>query len=129
MLFSTSVGRTFKRTMPAVIPFGLALWAAFFFDTVMVNFTFIWLSFSDPFGWGWDLFRTAGMPWVQIWPSGIPWIQAGLTLSGVFFSLKKGYCLWQDVTPTKTAAIKGFVPTAPVLITLAAGMLVYFTNY
>lgn len=128
-LFSTSVGRIFKNTMPALIPFGLALWAAFFIDTIMVNFTFIWLGFSDPFGWGWDLFGTAGMPWVQIWPSGVPWIQAGLTLSGVFFSLKKGYWLWQDVTPTKTAAVKGFAPTASVLITLATGMLVYFTNY
>jgi len=127
--FGKSTGATFKRTMPALIPFGLALWAAFFVDTIMVNFTFILLSFSDPFGWGWDLFGTAGTPWVQIWPSGIPWIQAGLTLTGVVLSLRRGYWLWQNASAEKTAALKGFAPTAFILITLAVGMLIYFTNY
>jgi hypothetical protein len=115
--------------MPALIPLGLALWAAFFVDTLMVNFTFILLTFSDPFGWGWDLLGAAGMPWVQLWPSGIPWIQTGITLSGVAFSLQKGYDLWRGIVGEGKIALRGFAPTAAVLITLAVGMLLYFTNY
>jgi hypothetical protein len=128
-LFSATTGQVFRRTMPALLPLGLALWAAFFVATLMANFTFVLLTFSDPFGWGWDLLGTAGMPWLQLWPSGIPWIQAGLTLSGLAFSLQKGYDLWMYTVAEKKSALRGFAPTAAVLITVTAGMLLYFTNY
>jgi len=125
---SATAGQVFRRTMPALLPLGLALWAAFFIATLMANFTFVLYTFSDPFGWGWDLLGTAGMPWLQLWPSGIPWIQAGLTLSGLAFSLQKGYDLWRRTAAEKKRALRGFSPTAAVLIAVAAGMLLYFTN-
>jgi len=95
----------------------------------MANMTFILLSFSDPFGWGWDLFGTAGMPWIQIWPSGIPWIQVGLILAGVTLSLKKGYRLWDNEQRKKRMFLRGFAPTAVFLLILAGGMLIYLTRY
>lgn len=61
----------FKQTMPAILPLGIAMWAVFFVETLMSNFTFVLLTLSDPFGWGWDLLGTAGMPWIQVWPSGV----------------------------------------------------------
>lgn len=128
-LLDITTGAVSKRTMPCLIPLGLSLWAVFFVDTIMVNFTFILLTLSDPFGWGWDLFGTSGKPWVQLWPSGIPWIQAGITLTGLALSLKKGYQMWWKVTRRERTALKGFLPTAVILIAFAAGMLVYFTNY
>ena len=128
-LFNESVGRLFKRTLPALLPFGLALWTVFFVETVMANMTFILLSFSDPFGWGWDLFGTAGMPWIQIWPSGIPWIQIGLILAGVTLSLKKGYILWDNEIEEKKDVLKSFAPTAVILLIVAGGMLIYLTHY
>jgi hypothetical protein len=127
--FSAATGRVFKNTMPALLPLGLALWATFFVATFMVNFTFVLLTVSDPFGWGWDLLGIAGMPWLQLWPSGIPWIQAGLTLLGLAFSLQKGYDLWSRTVNEKGIAFRGFAPTAVVLIALTAGMVLYFTNY
>jgi len=127
--FNASAGRIFKRTLPALLPLGLALWAVFFVETIMANMTFILLSFSDPFGWGWDLFGTAGMPWIQIWPSGIPWIQVGLILSGVTLSLKKGYRLWDNETENKKSVLRGFAPTAVVMLIVAAGMIIYLTRY
>jgi hypothetical protein len=127
--FNAAAGRAFRQTMPAILPFGLALWAAFFVATLMANFTFILYTFSDPFGWGWDLLGTAGMPWLQLWPSGIPWIQAGLTLSGLALSLRKGHDLWRLMAAENRIALRGFAPTATVLIVVAAGMLLYFTNY
>ena len=128
-IFSATTGQVFRKTIPALLPLGLALWAAFFVATLMANFTFVSLTFSDPFGWGWDLLGTAGMPWLQLWPSGVPWIQAGLTLSGLAFSLQKGYDLWKHTGAEKKMALRGFAPTAGVLIAVAAGMLLYFTNY
>jgi hypothetical protein len=128
-LSGTVTGPVFIKTMPALIPLGLALWAAFFVDTVLVNFTFILMTFSDPFGWGWNLLGTAGMPWIQLWPSGIPWIQTGLILSGVTISLQKGYSLWNRIVGDKKIALQGFTPTAAVLVILSAGMLLFFTHY
>ncbi len=128
-IFNASVGTIFKKTLPAVLPLGLALWAVFFAETIMANMTFILLSLSDPFGWGWDLLGTAGMPWIQIWPSGIPWIQSALILLGVTLSLKKGYGLWHNEIDSKNNTLKGFTPTAAVLVLLAGGMLVYLTHY
>lgn len=128
-LFNASVGKIFKRTLPALLPLGLALWAVFFVEIIMANMTFILLSFSDPFGWGWDLFGTAGMPWIQIWPSGIPWIQVGLILAGVTRSLKKGYRLWDNETEEKKNVLRGFAPTSVILLIVAGGMLIYLTHY
>ncbi|MBW2125088.1 MAG: 4Fe-4S binding protein [Deltaproteobacteria bacterium] len=127
--FNPSVGEVFKETVPALIPFGLALWAAFFMPTIMVNWTFIKLTFSDPFGWGWDLLGVAGVPWVQVWPSGIPWIQATLVLLGVSSSLRRGYNAWKNITSTAEAAIKAFIPMCITFFILAVIMLVYFTAY
>ncbi len=129
MTLQYTTGGVFKRTMPALIPLGLGMWAAFFIPVVLTNFTFILYTLSDPFGWGWDLLGAAGMPWIQIWPSGIPWLQAVAVLTGVVLSLRKGYQLWLDERLEKRDALRGFAPTAGLIALSAASMLVYFTNF
>jgi hypothetical protein len=128
-LFGGSVGDMFKKTMPALIPFSMTLWASFFVVTIMVNWSFVVLTLSDPFGWGWNLFGTAGMPWIQFWPSGIPWIQVGLTITGLTLALRRGYAIWASQVGDSKKALKGFAPTAMVLVGLGWGMLVYFAHY
>ena len=128
-IFSSIAGDVFKKTMPALIPMGLSFWATFFVATVMVNFTYVLMALSDPFGHGWNLLGMAGAPWIQIWPSGVPWLQAALVLFGLTFSLKKGYIMWFRQVNDKNAALRGFAPTAIILIGLAAWMLIYFTNF
>jgi len=128
-VFSSATGNVLKKIMPALIPLGLSFWASFFVATVMINFTFVLQTLSDPFGDGWNLLGMAGKPWVQIWPSGVPWLQAALVLLGLTYSLKKGYALWFSEVDDKKAALRGFAPTAAVLIGLAGWMLVYFTNF
>ena len=128
-LWVRNTGDVFRRTLPSVIPLGIALWVVFFASTIMVNFTFLLMTLSDPFGRGWDLFGTAGMPWVQIWPGAIPWLQAILTLVGFFLALRKGFSLWLRETGDKRSAFLGFCPTAGFLVFFAGGMLLYFTNY
>lgn len=123
-----SAGGAFKWTMPAVLPLGIAMWGVFFVDTFMTNFTFLLLTLSDPFGWGWDLFGTAGMPWIQLWPSGIPFIQASFLLAGAGLSLRNGYRRWLEICESPLRARNGFVPTALVFLTVTGGMLMYITN-
>ena len=119
----------FKQTMPAVLPLGIAMWAVFFVETLMSNFTFILLTLSDPFGWGWDLLGTAGMPWIQVWPSGVPWIQASFLLAGIGLSLSSGYQRWLRVSGDWDKALVGFLPAVLVYTAIVAAMLAYVTNF
>lgn len=124
-----ATGSAFRWTMPAVLPLGIAMWAVFFVDTFMSNFTFVLLTLSDPFGWGWDLFGTAGMPWVQLWPSGVPWIQAALLLIGLGLTMRSGYGRWLEISGNPSDALKGFFPGLFPYFTITAGMLTYVTNF
>jgi ferredoxin len=126
---AVKTGTAFQRTMPALLPLGIAMWAVFFVDTFLSNLTFVLLTFSDPFGWGWDLFGTAGMPWIQVWPSGVPWIQAGLLLVGVGLSLRSGYRRWLEISGNRHDALRGFLPVLCIFIAITAGMLAYVTNF
>jgi len=119
----------FQQTMPAVLPLGIAMWAVFFVETLMSNFTFVLMTLSDPFGWGWDLLGTAGMPWIQVWPSGVPWIQASLLLAGTGLSLSSGYQRWLRICGDWEKALIGFLPTALVYTAITATMLAYVTNF
>jgi len=119
----------FLRTMPALVPLGLAFWASFFIATLMVNATYIAFSISDPFGRGWDFLGIAGIPWAQIWPSGIPWLQAGITLLGLALGLRQGFRQWRGILGQGDRALRAFAPTAAVMTVLSAAMLIYFTAF
>ena len=81
----------FREITNAIIPFGLAIWMAFIIPMLLVNFTFILQSLSDPFGWGWNWLGFAGLPWHQIVPEAIPWIQVLLVITGILFSISNLY--------------------------------------
>ena len=83
--------KLFKHTSNAIIPFGLSIWTAFAIPLVMVNFTFVLQSLSDPFGWGWNLFGFAGLPWKQLFPQAISWLQVLLIIIGIQFAIKNMY--------------------------------------
>lgn len=119
----------YRRFAAAFIPLGLGLWVAFFATMFMVNYTFVLMTMSDPFGWGWDLLGTAGKPWVQLWPGAVPWLQTGLILMGLAFSYRRGYRLWRAETGSDRVALRGFLPAAALLFLFATAMLVYFTQF
>jgi polyferredoxin len=81
----------FKSIVNAMIPLGLMLWVAFIIPMLLVNFTFILQSFSDPFGWGWNWLGFASLPWHQVIPDAIPWLQVLLILAGVLLSIRNLY--------------------------------------
>ena len=95
---------------------------------LLVNWTFVLQSLSDPFGRGWDFLGTAGMPWHQVWPRGIPWLQALAVLAGFAGSLRNGYRIWREETGEEGRALRGYAPLALSLAALAAGLLFFYTN-
>jgi hypothetical protein len=112
----------------AFLPLGLMLWIAFVIPMLFVNKTFIIQSASDPFGWGWDFFGTAGIPWHQFLPQYIPWFQAFLVLTGLYLSLRNIKNRWLN-KPFRPSRF--FIMSVPVVIFLTgvtAVMLYFFTN-
>lgn len=60
---ATSTRGLFIDYAYALVPLGLAAWAAFSLSFVLINFSYAWQVLSDPFGWGWNLFGTAAWKW------------------------------------------------------------------
>lgn len=58
-----SIKKSFSAYATALVPLGLMFWVAFSLSFVLTNAAYIFSSLSDPFGWGWNLFGTAGLPW------------------------------------------------------------------
>jgi ferredoxin len=123
-----SAREVFLRYTGTTLPLGMMLWIAFVLPMLFVNITFIWQSLSDPFGWGWDFFGTAGLPWHQFMPRFIPWFQAAAVLTGLGLSLQHVRNTFAGTTRQKTNDLLAGLPAACFLIAVTAAMLVFFTN-
>ena len=118
----------FKYIVNGIIPLGLMIWIAFIVPMVMINFTFILQSLSDPFGWGWNWFGFAGIPWRPILPEAIPWLQVLLVLAGILLSIKNLYIsLKSRFTERETQKLVKIIGSGIVLIGL--GMILFYSNY
>lgn len=122
-------GELIKITAPVFIPLGISLWASFFIGMFMPNFTYILMTLSDPFGWGWDILGTAGKPWIQILPWAIPWLQILLIITGFIFSLKRGILIWHGITGIRRDALKGFFPQGIFILFITVFMVTYFSYF
>jgi hypothetical protein len=112
----------------SLLPLGLLLWVAFVIPMLFVNLTFILQSLSDPFGWGWDFFGTANIPWHQFLPQYIPWIQAILVLSGMYLSLRNIMRTWQSHQVKTRQVVLLCVPMGIFITLVAVALLFFFTN-
>lgn len=111
-----------------LLPLGLMLWIAFVIPMLFVNVTFIAQSASDPFGWGWDFFGTANIPWHQFLPQYVPWFQAFFILTGIYFSLKNLRKKWLNYQMNSNQLLKISLPIGLFLISVTVFMLFFFTN-
>jgi plastocyanin len=100
----------FVRYSYALVPLGLAAWAAFSFPLIMVNFSHVTSSLSDPLGWGWDLFGTANAVWRPLWPDWIPYLQIPLLLLGLAAALSSGAAIARSLYSSRRAAIGSLLP-------------------
>jgi hypothetical protein len=118
----------FLASTGSLLPLGLMLWIAFVIPMLFVNITFIIQSASDPFGWGWDFFGTANIPWHQFMPRLIPWLQSGLVLTGLYFSLRNLKNTWLTFR-LKTFQLFHIVwPTSLFIFATAVAMIFFYTN-
>ena len=112
----------------SLLPLGLLLWVAFVVPMLFVNVTFIMQSVSDPFGWGWDFFGTANIPWHQLLPQYIPWIQALLVLSGLYLSLRNIKRTWESNQLRNMQVFLLSVPLSAFITAVAVALLFFYTN-
>jgi len=118
----------FLASAGSLLPLGLMLWVSFVIPMLFVNVTFVIQSFSDPFGWGWDFFGTASIPWHQFLPRLVPWIQAALILIGLWLSLRNLKNTWIEKQLNLRKLIRLTIPVALFLVLSATAMVVFFTN-
>lgn len=118
----------FKTYSGSILPLGLMLWIAFVIPMLFVNVTFIVQSASDPFGWGWDFFGTANIPWHQVLPHFIPWIQAVFILTGSYISLKNIRIVWEENNHESRKVFLICLPMVVFIISVSVAMLIFFTN-
>jgi hypothetical protein len=92
----------------ALVPLGMSAWIAFSLSFVFANFSYVWMTLSDPFGWGWDLFGGASAAWSPYLSSVVPLLQIFVLVGGAG---------WAAATARKIAGEK-LAPRAALLQSL-----------
>jgi hypothetical protein len=80
--------RALAQNSLALLPLGLFAWIAFTVSFAFPKISFVLSVLSDPFGWGWNLFGSAGTTWNPDVAAFSPALQVGLLLMGLFFAGK-----------------------------------------
>jgi hypothetical protein len=111
-----------------LLPLGMMIWIAFVIPMLFVNITFIVQSVSDPFGWGWDFFGTANIPWHQFIPEAVPWLQAIMVISGFYLSIRNISGVSSQFNAGRKERFLVSIPPVIFMFLISAGMLVFFTN-
>lgn len=119
---SISAKEIFIRYTYLLVPLGLLVWIAFSLPLIMINGTYIVTTISDPMGWGWDLFGTANIAWKPIFPEFVLYIQIPLVLTGLAFSLKRGYQIATTIYSDTIQGVRSLIPTG----VLCTGITVIF---
>lgn len=120
--------QAFLNTAGSLLPLGLMLWISFVIPMLFVNVTFVVQSLSDPFGWGWDFFGTASIPWHQFLPRYTPWLQSVLILTGLYLSLRNLKRAWYNENLVSAKLLKIVLPAGLFLTGSAMAIIFFFTN-
>jgi hypothetical protein len=72
-----------------LVPLSLTAWIAFSLSFIFANGSYLWSVLSDPFGWGWDLFGTAGTNWTPYMTQFVTVLQIVVLTSGLFWAARK----------------------------------------
>ncbi len=121
----TSMRAVFVNLAYCLIPMGLAAWVAFSLGFLLPNGSYIIHVISDPLGWGWNLFGTAGFPWTPVLTEWLVPLQFAVLLGGVVLSADFGYKLCRQTYIKADVAFRGFLPLLALLtlVTLGFGWL------
>jgi polyferredoxin len=109
-----------------LVPLGLFAWIAFSVPLIFINGSYIISVISDPLGWGWDLFGTAGVKWEPLWPEYLVYIQIILLLTGLYFAITKAYDIGLKLFSSNDAALKGLIPISIFSLIICLAFLSFF---
>lgn len=110
------------------VPLGLLAWVAFSFPLMLVNGSYILMTLSDPFGWGWDLFGTGHIAWTPVVPHWTPYLQVLFLLIGLHYALKTGYSGARSIFGADSTALKAFAPVAVLLAVCVSSFLFLYVG-
>ncbi len=95
----------------ALVPLGIMFWIGFGLSLFLVNWSYIPVVISDPFGFGWNLFGTRDVPWTPI-TSVLPNLIVTFSILGMILSLDIGWKISLQTCSLKGRAIRLFLPFA-----------------
>ncbi len=119
--------QAFANLAYAAVPLALVAWIAFSIPIIMVNWSYIVSTISDPFGWGWNLFGTRDVAWQPFLPQWIPYVQMAVVDIGLAFSAYFGFRLVRE-TFGPERALRAFIPLLTFLLLVAALLAWLFTG-
>lgn len=115
--------RLFVDYAYTLIPLGLAAWIAFSIGFVLINGSYALTVLSDPFGWGWDLFGTAGTHWTPLGATLIPFLQVGVLTAGLLATLNTAYKIARQHSAQHRPAFLATLPVAGFAVVMTLGFL------
>jgi ferredoxin len=113
----------FEHYAYALVPLGLAAWIAFSLGFVFTNGSYAATVISDPFGWGWNLFGTANIPWAPLLPSLTSFLQVGVLIAGLLFAVNLSYRLTLQNSSNRQYAFRALLPLVGFLTTVTVAFL------
>jgi len=123
---TVSLKNVFVGFSYALIPIGVARWAAFSLGIILPNGSYLPRVFSDPFARGWNLLGTAGIPWTPLLTGALPYLQLAILFVGLLFSLEYGYRFARQIFATERGAARGWIPMMVFLLTLGLSFVWLF---
>lgn len=106
----------------ALVPLGLMAWVAFSLSFVFTNASYIGAVLSDPLGWGWNLFGTAGLAWTPYLTGVLPLLQVGALVVGLVWSVRTASKISAEKLRDKMAVLQT-LPVAGFNLAVAAVLL------
>jgi ferredoxin len=122
------VREIFVRYSYLLVPLGLMAWIAFSLPLILVNYTHITSSLSDPLGWGWNLFGTADQHWRPLAPEWIPYLQIPLLLAGLAVALARGSGIARELFPDRVSSVRSLLPHGVVCLGITVALLRLFVG-
>jgi len=119
----TSLKRLFVSYAYTTVPLGLAAWIAFSISFLFTNVSYAIPLLSDPFGWGWNLFGTAGYAWTPYFPQVVPYLQTPVMLVGLAMSIVLGHHISQENLGDSPQARRSLIPIAFLLTAVTLTLL------
>jgi polyferredoxin len=108
--------KPFTSLAYSLVPLGMTAWMAFTLAFVFANGSYILPSLSDPLGFGWNLFGTAGMGWSPYLSGIVPFLQVLVLLAGLAWAcrtaLKIARQLASQARLPQQAALRMALPVA-----------------